>query len=133
MPAQIKQDKKISDNKISVKKFIKKPKEKTCRDYRAIITPFLKGETGYEKNGELLSHIETCETCYDELRTTYMVMEGLKRLESGQKFNLGDDFGKMLSEAKAEYENIKRARTVFAITAACAFALSFIVLVSGVI
>ena len=128
------QENRQTENKISVKRIFKKSrKEKTCRDYRAMITPFLRGETGYEKNGELLSHIEQCEACYDELRTTYMVMEGLKRLESGQGFNLGDDFGQMLDEAKSDYENIRSARSIFGATVICAFALSFVVLLFGII
>ena len=110
---------------------IKNTKEKDCRDYRQLITPFLNGKLSFERNGELLSHVDTCENCYDELRTTYMVMEGLKRLESGEAFNLGDDFGKVMRDARADYENIRLARKVMSTALFSVIVFTFVILMAG--
>ena len=60
-----------------------------------------------------------------------MVMEGLKRLESGEAFNLGDDFGKVMRDARADYENIRLARKVMSTALFSVIVFTFVILMAG--
>jgi len=110
----------------------KKINAKNCREYMILINPFLKDSTSFEESAALLEHIDRCENCFDELRTTYMVHEGLKRLESGTGFNLNDDFKNMLSQSKKKYSNIKSLRHMVYTVASMAAIITFMMLIVGV-
>ena len=77
-----------------------------------MIQPFLKDELEDRKTRKLLKHIYECKQCHDEMRTEYLMYEGLKRLETGENFDLNREFEDKLIEAEEENQNIFISRIV---------------------
>lgn len=75
-----------------------------CMNYRMNMLPYLKHELGIKKTRELLSHVEGCAECKEELKVQFLVMEGMKRLEYGKTFHLEEDFEKSLKASAREYK-----------------------------
>ena len=73
-----------------------------CINYRMYMLPYLKHELSVKKTWGLLSHVEECAECKEELKVQYLVMEGMKRLEYGGTFNLENDFEKSLKASAKE-------------------------------
>lgn len=75
-----------------------------CIDYRMSMLPYLKRELSVKKTRKLLSHVEECAECREELKVQFLVMEGMKRLEYGKTFRLEEDFEKSLKTSAREYK-----------------------------
>lgn len=75
-----------------------------CINYRMNMLPYLKHELSIKKSQKLLSHVEECAECKEELKVQFLVMEGMKRLEYGKTFHLDEDFEKSLKTSVREYK-----------------------------
>ncbi len=75
-----------------------------CINYRMNMLPYLKHELSIKKTRKLLSHVESCAECKEELKVQFLVMEGMKRLEYGKTFHLEEDFEKSLKASAREYK-----------------------------
>lgn len=103
-----------------------------CREYRKLIQPFLKNSLDERKTKELLKHIDECPACYEEMRTEYLVVEGLKRLESGQNFDLNTEFDLMLEETGRSNRRIFMANYLVAGVFTAMLLFTLFVLIVGV-
>ncbi len=74
-----------------------------CINYRMNMLPYLKHELSIKKTRKLLSHVESCAECKEELKVQFLVMEGMKRLEYGKTFHLEEEFEESLKASVREY------------------------------
>ena len=81
----------------------------------------------------LLRHISECPSCKEDMRSEYLVIEGLRRLESGSDFNLRKDFERMLKAETEKNEAIHNTRLLVNMAVGFMLLLPFVVLIIGVI
>ena len=81
-----------------------------CRECCANIQPFIRKTLNYKEIRRLIGHVSDCPKCQDELKTQYLVIEGLKRLENGGDYNLISDFDMMYEQQVKDNEKIHRIR-----------------------
>lgn len=53
----------------------------TCMEAEKMVIPYIKDELSPMEVEDFLEHMETCETCWEELEINYMVDVGLKKLD----------------------------------------------------
>jgi hypothetical protein len=83
-----------------------------CKECRKWITTFISKEIDYKHLKLFLDHIESCPDCKEELTIQILVTEGLNRLEEGDAFDLQDELGKRLEEARHKLKFHKTFLTV---------------------
>ena len=71
-----------------------------CKEFKGLIQEFLHDELDVNMLSRFLEHIEECSDCRDELRTQYLIYEGLERLESGEPFDVDKDLAKVMQQQK---------------------------------
>jgi anti-sigma factor RsiW len=54
-----------------------------CKMAVRLITPYIQDELPDEDTEEFLNHIQHCESCRDELEMNYIIIEGIRLLDSG--------------------------------------------------
>ena len=68
----------------------------TCQETLQQITEYLQGKLTLKEEMELISHVEFCETCFEELELNYIMQVGLDKLDEEQSSSM--DFTAMLQE-----------------------------------
>lgn len=81
-----------------------------CTECSNYIQPFLKKELDFKDKRNVLKHISKCDKCKKELKTYFLVIEGMKRLENGNDYNLISDFDTMYNREKQENNKIYKER-----------------------
>ena len=104
-----------------------------CREYMSYIQPFLKEELDIKKTKQLLRHIDECDTCRDEMRTQYLVVEGLRRLETGESFDLSREFEEKLEESSAHNRNVFLSKNIVTCLEVMLVGFTALILIMGVI
>lgn len=104
-----------------------------CKECKRKIHPFLKKELDDKDSRKLLEHVGECQTCKEDMRSEYLVIEGLKRLESGSGFNLMNDYEVMLQTETEKNEAIHRTRMMVNLAVGTMIILPFVILVFGII
>lgn len=65
-----------------------------------MIPAFIADELSYEELERFMEHIETCESCKEELSIQFLVEVGLNSLEAGDTFALQQELNMALDEAE---------------------------------
>lgn len=104
-----------------------------CKECKGYIHPFLKNELNDRKCRILLKHISECPLCKEDMRSEYLVIEGLRRLESGSDFNLRKDYEQMLRTETEKNDAIHNTRLLVKMAVGFMLLLPFVVLIVGVI
>ena len=99
-----------------------------CSKCCGYIQPFLNNELDYKDKRIVLKHISKCEKCKKELRTCFLVVEGMKRLESGNDFNLISDFEIMYENEISEISSIHKERIFLYILTGSIYLLTIAIL-----
>ena len=75
-----------------------------CEEVQKLIPYFIDGKTDSNQSLAFIRHIKGCKTCMEELSVEYLVLVGVKRLDSASAFNLNDELDDLIqrSEAKAK-------------------------------
>lgn len=68
----------------------------TCQKALQQITEYLQGNLTTKEEMELISHVESCENCFEELELNYIMLVGLDKLDREQSSSM--DFTAMLKE-----------------------------------
>lgn len=68
----------------------------TCKEAQEHMAAFVDREIGLRDVGEFLEHISECEKCKDELETSFLVKEGLTRLEDGEVFDFDTELKNLI-------------------------------------
>ena len=70
-----------------------------CKKTVKLIKPFLKDDLDTEDLRDFLAHVEFCDECKEELTIEFLVQEGIKRLETGNVFDLGKELDNCMNNA----------------------------------
>lgn len=57
----------------------------TCKEAEQMVMPYINKELTDKELKAFLSHIHTCQACYEELEIYYTIYTGLAQLEEGGK------------------------------------------------
>ncbi len=71
-----------------------------CKEVEKLIPLFVENQLDTEDLREFVDHIHNCKDCEEELTIQLLVTEGLHRLESGNAFNLQDEFKVHIADAE---------------------------------
>ena len=104
-----------------------------CRDYRKEYRDFLEDTLAERETEKLLKHLAGCNACMEELRIQYLLIEGMKRLESGGTFDINSDFERMLGMRRKRATRGRKLRyTVYAVLFAAVF-VSYYFMIHGIL
>ena len=79
-------------------------KKTTCAEIQKNISAFIENELDSSETLAFVDHVRNCESCMEELSVEYLVLVGVKRLDSASAFNLNQELEELI-----EY-NEQRAR-----------------------
>ncbi len=60
----------------------KEAPQMNCRQCESRISAYISGQMPMEEMQEFLDHVNHCPDCYDDLETTYTVIQGIRQLDS---------------------------------------------------
>ena len=103
-----------------------------CRQFDTLIQPFFKDKLTFKEKRMMLRHADNCQRCQEELRTQYLVVEGLRRLENGSDFNLISDYDQMYKKSIRENDKVNISRLFVHILGAVTLVFTFVILVLGI-
>ena len=87
-------------------------KTMNCQDTLQQITAYLQGNLTTKEEMELVLHVETCESCFEELELNYIMLVGLDKLDKEQSSSM--DFTAMLKahmdKTRKQYKREKRMK-----------------------
>lgn len=92
----------------------------TCRECEKQIPDFIGRKMDYLGMKRFLEHVDTCESCREELVIQFLIQEGMARLEDGDVFDLQRELQEHLEEARIRiriHEGILRVGTMFEVLA----------------
>lgn len=79
-------------------------KEMTCEEVQKNIPKFIDTRMDSKDSLAFIRHIEHCDACMEELSVEYLVVVGVKRLDSASAFNLNQELEELM------YKNERKAR-----------------------
>lgn len=88
----------------------------TCRECEKQIPDFIGRKMDYPKMKRFTEHVDTCESCREELVIQFLVREGMVHLEEGDTFDLQRELRERMEEACRKirtHERTLRTGTVF--------------------
>ncbi len=62
----------------------------TCFEAQSLITPFINETLEDDKLGQFLDHINTCDSCRDDLEVYFTLLNGMKQLDENK--NIANNF-----------------------------------------
>ena len=104
-----------------------------CREYRKEYRDFLEDKLGERETEQLLKHLSSCNACMEELRIQYLLIEGMRRLESGGTFDIKFDFERMLTVRRKRAAHAGQIRTAVYATIFAAIFVSYYFLICGIL
>jgi hypothetical protein len=94
----------------------------SCKTFEKEIDSFFDDDLDSDDLEAFLAHSESCRDCREELTIRLLIREGLKRLEDGRAFHLGNEYDRMLRTAK------NRLKRRFLLQKIAWFSLAFVIL-----
>lgn len=71
-----------------------------CKEFERLIPDFISDNLDYKNLKRFSSHMESCESCREELTIQFLVTEGMQRLEDGRAFDLQKELNHHLEMTK---------------------------------
>lgn len=71
-----------------------------CKETEKRIPDFINREMDYKTLRKFREHIESCPSCKEELVISFLVTEGMIRLEEGSTFDLNKELNRRMYEAE---------------------------------
>lgn len=71
-----------------------------CKEFERLIPGFMNQELDFKTLKIFQKHMETCDSCKEELSIQFLITEGMARLEEGNSFDFQKELDKCLEEAK---------------------------------
>lgn len=69
-----------------------------CKQFEKWIPQYIDGTMDYPTLKEFQAHMDTCNSCMEDLSISFLVTDGLHRLEAGDAFDLQRELNAKLSE-----------------------------------
>lgn len=85
----------------------------TCREAEKMVIPYIHDELTIDELDEFLEHVDSCDSCMEELEINYMVDEGLKKLDEDD--TTYDIVGNLMRKMESSAGEIRRF-TAFQVT-----------------
>lgn len=73
-----------------------------CKQAQKLIKQFMNDDLETEDLRDFIEHIDSCGECHEELVIEFLVTEGVKRLESGNVFDLNKELGLRIEESNKD-------------------------------
>jgi len=81
-----------------------------CKKAIRMITPYIQNELSDGDTEEFLNHIRHCEKCKNELETNYIIVAGIRLLDSGSSnFDIKGALDRAIRDS---YRRLRRIRLV---------------------
>lgn len=71
-----------------------------CKDYEKMIPDFINQKQDYPKLKRFIDHIDSCQSCKEELTIQFLVTVGLQRMEDGSAFDLQRELDARLLQSR---------------------------------
>ncbi|MBO4290913.1 MAG: zf-HC2 domain-containing protein [Lachnospiraceae bacterium] len=71
-----------------------------CKQFEKKIPDYIHQKMDYPTLKEFYEHMEECPDCKEELTISFLVMDGLQRLEDGEAFDLQKEWRIRMEESK---------------------------------
>jgi hypothetical protein len=78
-----------------------------CEEVQKIIPKFIDGRTDSNQSLAFIRHIKGCKACMEELSVEYLVLVGVKRLDSASAFNLNDELDDLITRSETKAKRTK--------------------------
>ncbi len=102
-----------------------------CNTAEDMVPRFISHSLSYKELEEFLHHIDTCESCRDELETMYIVDRVIRHLDKEEKETRSDFQSLLMEDIERSREKLRRMR--FLRTAGRLAVYLIVALVTGVI
>ncbi len=100
-----------------------------CKEFEARIPDFLDDKLNKKQAKEFFAHMQTCESCKEELRIQYLIKEGTLRLEDGDSFDLNKELDLKIEKTKKTIKKRTIANAVIYIMEAVAIVAVIFILI----
>lgn len=104
-----------------------------CRIVRGNIAKYLDGDLKDKELRHFMTHIDSCDSCKEELKLHYLVKEGFNRLENGGSLNLQKEFELMLDKTRERSVKLKKWDAFIRIAFVVSFTFAFVILMHSLI
>ena len=85
-----------------------------CEEVQKNIPTFIAGNMESKDTLAFIRHIRSCKTCMEELSVEYLVLVGVKRLDSASAFNLNKELDELIARNTEKAKKKRRlSRIVF--------------------
>lgn len=97
--------------------------ELTCKEAEKMIPLYIEDHLDINELETFMNHVETCESCKEELSIQFLVSTGLKSLEAGNNFDLNYelleslDFARRKIHKKRLFQRILAGTIIIAVLA----------------
>lgn len=106
--------------------------KKDCAEVMSLIPVYLKGDLTLHDAKRFTRHLKKCEDCREEIEISYLLGEGMTRVESGETIDLHADLQEMLQGTEDAIQHLIQFRTaVYLMEATAVFVLIACVLITG--
>ncbi len=85
--------------------------ENICKDIQALIPGYLSGRLSLKEARVFTAHLKRCRDCREEIEISYLVDEGIARLESGETIDLHADLEDMLADTEEAIQRLTQFGT----------------------
>lgn len=75
-----------------------------CNEFEKMIPRYLKNELKDRDLKEYLSHVNSCDSCKEEMTIQYLITEGMQRLEEGNTFDVEKELGDKMHQSMKHLE-----------------------------
>ena len=77
-----------------------------CREFEKQIPFFLQNNMDYETMERFQQHMNSCDSCKEELSIQFLVSEGMKHLEKGDNFDLDAEFNYRIEASRKSHKRL---------------------------
>ncbi len=73
-------------------------KQMTCEEVQKNIPDFIDTRMDSKESVAFIRHVRNCKACMEELSVEYLVVVGVKRLDSASAFNLNQELEELIDQ-----------------------------------
>ena len=85
--------------------------EKSCKEIQGLIPRYLSGNLSLKEARAFTGHLKKCSDCREEIEISYLVDQGIARVESGETIDLHADLETMLTDTEEAIQRLTQFST----------------------
>ncbi len=90
---------------------VKGEKERDCKAIQSLIPAYLSGKLSLHEARIFTAHLKKCRDCREEIEISYLLDQGITRVENGETVDLHADLEEMLSDTENAILHLTQFRT----------------------